>query len=275
MTEGVVILRYLRMLLLPWGFTVDPGIPFPPQWLGWLAWLAVLGLTLLAWRTLHRSQAGIWFLGGLVLLLPSSSIFPANDLAADYRMYLPMIGFAACIGILLERARPVYLAPAFLALMCFSFIRTTVWQTEGSLWADAVEKSPAKVRPRIQLARTVEPARALDILEQAQRIAPVDPQIPSEEGRAYLSLGKPEQALVRFGRALALAPGSAEALNNRGAALAALNQKDAAKQDFERALGIDPCQFNARLNLRRLGISGAWPAQCKFTAEQTAALEGK
>ena len=48
LTEGEVILRYLRMLLLPWGFTVDPDISVPPFWLGALAWIAVLGLAWLA-----------------------------------------------------------------------------------------------------------------------------------------------------------------------------------------------------------------------------------
>jgi tetratricopeptide (TPR) repeat protein len=262
------------MLVLPWGFTVDPDIPVPPLWLGALAWIAVLGLAWLAWRLRNRSRAGVWFIGGLVLLLPSSSIFPANDLAADYRMYLPMIGFAASIGVLLERARPVYLAAAMFALVFFSFVRTAAWQTEESLWADAVQKSPAKVRPRIQLARAVEPNRALEILEQAQRMAPDDPQIPSEEGRVYLSLGNPGQALVEFGRTLALTPRSADAFNNRGAALLGLNQRDAAMQDFERALALDPCQFNARLNLRHLGVFVPTPARCKLTAEQKSALEG-
>jgi tetratricopeptide (TPR) repeat protein len=275
LTEGLVILRYFRMLVLPWGFTVDADFPVRPVWLGVLAWLAVLGLAWLAWRARNRSQAGIWFLGGLALLLPSSSIFPANDLSADYRMYLPMIGFAACIGVLLERLRPLYLAPVLLALVCLSFLRTAVWQTEESLWADAVEKAPAKVRPRIQLARAVDPARALEILEQAQRIAPNDPEIPSEEGRVYLSQGNPAQALVAFGRTLALTPRSADALNNRGAALLALNQRDAATEDFKRALDLDPCQFNARLNLRHLGISvPVSSSACKFTSEQREALEG-
>ena len=261
LTQGGVILRYLRMLLVPWGFTVDPDIPIASLWIGILAWLAVLGLAVLAWRSVRRSRAGIWFLGGLILLLPSSSIFPANDLAADYRMYLPMIGFAASIGLLLERVRPLYLAPALLLLIGLSFLRTLTWQHEESLWADAVEKAPAKVRPRIQLARAVEPRRAVEILEQTQRLAPEDPQIPAEEGRIYLGLGRPARALVEFGRALALAPGSAEALNNRGAALLALGQRDVAVQDFNRALAIDPCQFNARLNLRRLGISSAPPGR--------------
>jgi tetratricopeptide (TPR) repeat protein len=272
--EGEAILRYFRMLLFPWGFTVDADFPIRAPWLGVLAWITVIGLALLAWRTLDRSRAGIWFLGGLVLLLPSSSIFPANDLAADYRMYLPMLGFAACLGVLLERVRLVYLAPVFLVLIYLSFVRTEAWKTEQSLWADAVEKAPSKVRPRIQLARAVEPARALDILEQAQRMAPDDPRIPAEEGRIYLDLGKPAQALVAFGRTLALTPRSAEALNNRGAALLALNQKDVAIQDFQRALAVDPCQFNALSNLRRLGVAAPVPGRCKFTTRQKEGLEG-
>ncbi len=271
--EGEAILRYFRMLLLPWGFTVDADFPIRAPWLGVLAWLTVLGLALLAWRSFDRSRAGIWFLGGLLLLLPSSSIFPANDLAADYRMYLPMLGFAVCLGVLLERVRLVYLVPVFLVLIYLSFVRTETWKTEESLWADAVEKAPSKVRPRIQLARAVDPARALAILEQAKQIAPNDPQIPSEEGRIYLSQGRPAQALVEFGRTLALTPRSADALNNRGAALLALNQRDVAIQDFERALAIDPCQFNALSNLRRLGVAAPVPGQCKFPAGQKEALE--
>ncbi|HLK19576.1 MAG TPA: tetratricopeptide repeat protein [Bryobacteraceae bacterium] len=272
MAEGLAILRYFRMLLLPWGFTVDADFPIRAPWLGALAWLTVLGLALLAWRTRHRSRSGIWFLGGLLLLLPSSSIFPANDLAADYRMYLPMLGFAICLGIILERVKLIYLAPVFVILIFLSFVRTETWKTEESLWADAVEKAPSKIRPRIQLARAVEPARALDILEQAKQIAPDDPQIPSEEGRIYLSEGKPAQALVEFGRTLALTPRSADALNNRGAALLALNQKDVAIQDFERALALDPCQFNALSNLQRLGVAISTPSGCKFTKAQKDAL---
>jgi len=273
--QGLVILRYLRMMLLPWGFTVDPDIPIPPAWIGAIAWLVVLSLVGLAALRFSRARAGFWFLTGLILLLPSSSIFPATDLAADRRMYLPMLGFAACAGLLLERVRPGFLVPVLLLLTGLSFERTATWLTEEQLWTDAVEKAPRKVRPKIQLARAVESGRAIRILEEARHIAPEDPQIASEEGRIYLSEGRPAEALQHFGRALALAPSSADALNNRGAALAALDQKDAARQDFERALAIDPCQFHARLNLQHLGISKPMPAGCRFNAEQSRALEGK
>ena len=80
------------------------------------------------------------------------------------------------------------------------------------------------------------------------------PRFQPKKAETILRLGKPAQALVAFGRALALSPRSADAFNNRGAALLALDQRQAAREDFERALAIDPCQFDARLNLLRLGI---------------------
>jgi hypothetical protein len=273
--QGVVILRYLRMLVLPWGFTVDPGISIPPDWLAALAWLGIAALAALAAFRFTETRVGFWFIAGLVLLLTSSSIFPATDLAADRRMYLPMIAFAACAGLLLRSVRPVFLAPVFLLLCGLSFVRTATWRTEESLWTDAVEKAPGKLRPTIQLARAVDPQRGIEILERAKRMAPDEPRIPSEEGRIYLAMGSTGDALTQFGRALALAPRNPDALNNRGAALLALDQKDAARQDFERALAIDPCEFTARLNLLHLGVSKPLPANCKFSPEQMGALQDR
>ncbi len=274
-TQGGVILRYLRMLIVPLGFTVDADIHAPAIWVAVLAWVVVILLAGMAAIQFRRARAGFWFLAGLVLLLPSSSIFPATDLAADRRMYLPMIGFATCAALLLEHVRPLFLAPILILLMGLSFARTGTWRTEESLWTDAVAKAPAKIRPRIQLARAVEPSRALAMLERARQMAPDDPRIPAEEGRIYMTLGRPDQALPEFGRALALSPHSVEAMNNRGVALLALNQKEAARADFERALAMDPCQFDARLNLSRLGISESPPPrQCRYSAAESAALRG-
>jgi protein O-mannosyl-transferase len=272
LAQGTMILRYLRMLILPWGFSIDPGIAVPPAWLAVIAWLGIAALMAVAAFRFKKAAAGFWFIAGVVLLLPSSSIFPATDLAADRRMYLPMIAFAACAGLLLESVRPVFLAPIFLLLCGLSFARTSTWRTEESVWTDAVEKAPGKLRPTIQLARALDPQRGLEVLERARQISPNDSRIPSEEGRIYLALGKTTDALMQFGRALALEPHSADALNNRGAALLALDQKDAARQDFERALSTDPCEFNARLNLLHMGLSKPLPANCKFTPEQMEAL---
>ena len=145
-----------------------------------------------------------------------------------------------------------------------SFSRAFVFQTEESLWRATVAGSPAKVRPRIQLARAVAPSEAIAVLAGL----PDEARVASERGRAYLELGRPAEALREFGLALAAEPGDARALANRGTALAAMGQIPAARQDFVRALALDPCLYSALLNLRQLGLPLPVLGPCRFTAEQ-------
>jgi len=274
LTQGTVILRYLRMLALPWGFTVDPDIAPAGLPLGLLAWAVLLGLATLAIVRFRTTKPAFWFLGGLILLAPTSSVFPAADLAADRRLYLPLIAWAPCAALLLNKVRPALLVALVVVLAGLSLERTLTWRTEESLWADAVAKAPHKVRPRIQLARALNPVRALQLLQETETIAPSDPRVASEEGRVLMIMGQPERALVAFGRALALEPNSAAALNNRGTALQQMGQAAAAQQDFERALARDPCLFDARWNLRRLGVASLVPSQCHWSQEQRQSFEG-
>ncbi len=248
--QGLVILRYLRLLIVPWGFTVDAeiNVVFP-----WLAWLAVAMIVVVCLRWLKGP--GQWMLGGLILLLPSSSIFPADDLAADRRMYLPMIAFCAAFGVLAHRWNPRVLGGIGVLLLGLSFLRTQVWLSERALWQEAMERAPDKVRPRIQLARALDSASGLKVLDEAAQRFPEDFDIQTERGRLFLTAHDPADALAAFGRALALQPSSAMALNNRGVALAALGQVDAGRSDFERALQVDPCFTDAASNLRRLGFT--------------------
>ncbi len=267
-TQGLSILRYLRLLVVPWGFTVDADLPGSANW---IAWFGIIALCTLALRWFSRARAGFWFIGGMVLLLPSSSVLAAADLAADRRMYLPMIGFAAALGLLLVRLpRPV--VPVVCAFLCaLSFVRTETWKTEQSLWSDAVAKAPNKVRPKVQLARVSTPVDAISLLEQAKNIAPEDPQIASEMGRVYVEAGRPELALREFGRQLALTPNDPRALVNRAVALLLLGQTDVAKQDLQKALKAEPCLYEARLNAKRLGMPLP-DLNCKFPDEMEQAL---
>ncbi|MEO8028543.1 MAG: hypothetical protein ABI823_18825 [Bryobacteraceae bacterium] len=264
--QGVVILRYLRMLVLPYGFTPDPEITTPGAWVSIVAWLAVGCAAAIALRWSAKARAGFWFLGGLILLAPSSSIFPAADLAADRRMYLPLVAFAACAALWLSQADQRIALALIASLGLISIRQSMIWRTEESLWTEAVRLAPSKIRPRIQLARALPWHRAIVVLEEAKRIAPEDPELASEEGRVHLSAARPELALQAFGRALAMRPGDAKAFNNRGAALLALGQNDAAQSDFEAALRRDPCLLDARRNLRTIGFDDRtkypWPASC-------------
>ena len=189
-------------------------------------------------------------MAGLVLLVPSSSVFPAADLAADRRMYLPLLAFGAAAAVLLERIPGRFLVCA--GLLGISVFRTQVWRSDEALWREAVAQAPRKVRPRIQLARAVAPPEALHLLDEARKLAPGDPAIAAETGKTLLSAGNAAAALSEFGRALALDPRDANNYNNRGVALAALGQNEAARLDFQRALRISPGLSSAAENLRKM-----------------------
>ena len=250
--QGIVILRYLGLIAFPWFFSIDAEIP-RPEWV-WraLAWAILAGLIAVASMRLHEVRASFWILAGMILLIPSSSIFPAADLAADRRMYLPMLAFAPAIALLAaDRMRWVWVAVSILALV--SIQRTYVWASDERLWREAVELAPVKVRPRIQLSRALDPRDALPVLLEAERLAPQDPDIASELARVYVELHRNGEALAEAGRALALAPGDPHGLNNRGAVLLAMNQTAAARRDFLEALRREPCLKEARENLERSG----------------------
>jgi hypothetical protein len=246
LAQGPAILRYLQLLVLPYGFTVDPDMRVA-VWIAAAAWVVLVAAAVLAWR---RAP---WALAGLILLLPSSSIFPAADLAADRRVYLPMVAFAAAAGLLLARVRSMAIIGAVAGvLVLLSIQRSMVWISEQSLWTEAVERAPKKVRPKIQLARALPAGKALELLGKGRAENPTDPAIAAEAGRILLTEGQPYAALEEFGRALALSPSDARYVNNRGAALMALGQYDAARGDFERALRMDPNLADAKENLAKL-----------------------
>jgi tetratricopeptide (TPR) repeat protein len=252
LAEGTVLWRYLRLFVFPYGFTVDAEIPVPPAWLGLGAWVALAAALAASWR--WRRDLAIWFAVAAFLLLPSSSIFPAADLAPDRRMYLAMMPLAATAALALTRFRTRVIAPLVIAaLVIVSIGRTQVWASDEALWREAVERAPDKVRPRIQLSRSVGSEEALALLAEAHRIAPDDPAVAAETGRVLLAASRPAEALAEFGRALALDPRDPNNYNNRGVALRALGQSEAARGDFKRALELDPGLAAARENLRKSG----------------------
>src|SRR5882724_2303225 len=100
--QGQVILRYLQLAIVPFGFTVDREVSTATA-LSITAWIVLAAIVIVTWRKVP--PIATWLVGGLLLLLPSSSLFPAADLAADRRMYLAMFAFAAAIGLALDRIR--------------------------------------------------------------------------------------------------------------------------------------------------------------------------
>ncbi|MBV6430088.1 MAG: hypothetical protein IANPNBLG_00191 [Bryobacteraceae bacterium] len=269
LAQGIALWRYLRLLVIPYGFTIESPLQ-PSLFAGLCGWLALAALALFALRRFARE--GFWALSALVLIAPSSTIFPAADLAADRRLYLPMLALAALAALLLQ-SRPTWLPLSILALFSLVTLRqVSLWRDSAALWREAVHFNPLRIRPRIQLARQLPPPAALKVLQEALALAPDDPAIFSELGKVYLQSGSRQDALAAFGQALALDPNDPAAVNNRGVALLRLGQRHAAEADFRRALQMNPCLFDALVNLRALGFTASPPPDCRYTPQQRGAL---
>lgn len=81
---------------------------------------------------------------------------------------------------------------------------------------------------------------ALEVLNEALRIAPGDAFVINSIGVCYSKLAKPQNALAAFDDALALNPNFPHAHNGRGLALQSLGDKEGAKLAQLRAAELDP-----------------------------------
>ncbi len=299
LTQARSLWEYLRLLAVPVGLNFDPDFRLSTGFdaATLLAWVALAAAVAAAIFYLRKQPHLYWFLGGLLLLVPTSSFVPLADLVADRRMYLPLVSFSLFLGFVFDRALQRApgarsLAPFALALVLtgVSFGRSQVWHGEESLWRDTTTKSPGKARPKLQLARALgeqgrpetTPER-LALLQQARTIDPDDPDIALELGVFQLQGGSPAEALAEFDRAAAAEPGDAQIQANRGAALYLLGRLPEAEAAFQQALEKDACNFDARNNLillyRSQGDTEAVrrtaqvPGDCRWSPERKRMME--
>ena len=295
LTQFRAVWLYLRLVVAPYGqnfdrdWTPSQGFDLATT----LAWVALSAVVVTGFWFVKRKPEIYWWLGGLLLLLPTSSLMPLADLSAERRMMLPLFSLSLGFGFLLRRlplkpAAGVLLA-ASIAMSAMTWRRTQVWLSAESLWADAVAKSPDKVRPKLQLARALESKGAASeadrvrLLETAHGLDPDNPAPIAELGVFHLRRNEPAQALAAFQLALELDPNDPQIRANIGSSQWLLGRRAAAIETFRAALKVDPCNFDARNNLvlamrvlgsaeefRRLAVT---PPDCRFSAAQRAALE--
>ena len=289
------ILLYI-FLLLGYGQSFDHDLKLAgaSDLLSWLCWLVLAGIVVALLRLLRRTPHAFWPLGALVLLLPSSSIVPLADLAAERRMFIPMISLAAGLGALLawaiRRRQVLGMAVLAAALSLATSLRIAVWRSGEALWRDALEKSPQSVRAKLQLSRALAEqgvgavAERRRLIEEALALRPGDPDTLTELGIFRLQQGEAAGAVEAFEAALDASPvQDPQMLANLAAALYNAGQRSAAERSLENALNANPCNFDARNNLlliRRAqgrqseaAVLAEAPEGCRFSGPQQEALE--
>jgi Flp pilus assembly protein TadD len=246
LTQGRVLVTYLRLLFWPsgqnvdWDFPVARGLGDPAvlgSWFVLLVMVAGAGILFLRCR-LRADGVGakgrlaafgvIWF---FLLLAPTSSVVPLADVLMEHRIYLASWGvfLAAVIAAdsLIERlpllGRPVFLvaAVACAALATTTYLRVGLWQSKLALWSDCVAKSPYKARARLGLANGYREAgdvqRAVEEFHTALNLATRDPlwirlEIRGKLATSLLLLGRTAEALAEVRAGLAEQPTDATLL---------------------------------------------------------------
>jgi Tfp pilus assembly protein PilF len=295
-----VIWAYLRMFLLPYGQNMDYDVPVSRGILDHGAIFGLLGLlavSVLAWiyrRRFPLASYG-WFTF-LILMAPTSSFVPIRDLEVEHRLYLPFIGLLfITVEFLRRRKTPGSTLIAVLGLVVLaeaglSYQRNQLYASAIGIWKDTAEKSPAKVRPRFQLAYAYYQAqRCSEAVEQYDKAAQL--QKPKYDllldwALAYDCAGKPDQAIAKLKQAAAttknahvysqigmeygkqgnypeaidalaiaekLDPKFAMTYVYRGNIFEVQGNREGAAAEYQRALAADPYNQPARDGLTRLG----------------------
>jgi len=175
--QPLVIGEYLRRAIVPAPLCLDwyripiesPALLVPG--IGAIA----LAVGVAAWGVTHARGLALVILLFLVLLAPTSSVLPVNDLMVEHRMYLPLAvlctGTAAVGHALLARycpaGRRMVVGGAIVGIVAALLAATTwarchAYQSRLVMWADVVMKSPRNPRGWQTLAVELWQAGALD-----------------------------------------------------------------------------------------------------------------
>ena len=161
-----VFWEYLRLAAAPRELSVEhylapPGIfGGPPISMGLMAFilLAIATLVLLV----KRSPLGFGLFLFLVTLNAMGPLLPADLAVSERALYLPLAGAVLVAPWLIEQVLAfrslrkvigVAAAVLILAAATGTFYRNATWHSAEALWTDAKSKSPAALRPTLELGK--------------------------------------------------------------------------------------------------------------------------
>jgi tetratricopeptide (TPR) repeat protein len=219
-TQFRSVCAYFRFYLLPIGQSVDHDFPVSHTILeqGAIGYLIVLlGLAALAWK--YRREfplASYGYFGALLLLAPTSSVVPIQDVMVEHRVYLPFVCLLLITVDFLRRWKigigPMTAALSAVLVLCafLTYQRNQLWGSPIALWQDAVNKAPAKLRPRSQLAYWQKEAgqctQAAEQYAAAATLEKEDSALLIDWGLALDCAGREDEALLTLQKAAQMDP---------------------------------------------------------------------
>jgi len=276
-SQPAAILQYLRLCVWPSRLCISYEWPVASTLWEILPAAIAVGLLLAAivWGLACRKAwgfPGAWF---FLILAPTSSILPLNQLANEHRMYLSLAGVAVLVvpgafalgdrwlprpqktgygSAALRWATPVAILLAVLAILTWqTALRNSLYQSSVALWQDTLDKRPnnpvAHNNLGFALGSTGRTAQALEHFTEALRLNPDLPDAHNNLGFAMYSSGKSAEAIEHFHHALRIKPDFSKAHYNLALALANLGRATEAIQHYKEVLRLHPDYAEAHSNL--------------------------
>jgi protein O-mannosyl-transferase len=214
-----IILWYLSRLMMPWGQSLDHGGVVRQEIFGRDAWLLLPLSGLLTavgwaiWSLPRRPTTAFMILAFLLLLAPTSSILPVQDVCVEHRMYLAAaIPIVAAVTLAASHVRPLIPAGILLAIVLAGITasRNTVYRSAVAIWQDAVAKNGGSSRSLsrlgAELSKLDRHAEAVAAGEAAVARNPINPVPYAALAAALINADRLEEAAVICRAGLATAP---------------------------------------------------------------------
>jgi len=276
LTEPSVLLRYVQLSFWPVGQCLDYSLPLTKH-LADAAPLGLIVIALLAFTIVALVKrrpigvAGAWF---FIVLAPTSSFIPIQDVIYEHRMYLPLASLAVlfvfgCHRLLYAdagaegatfRQRYAKLGVVVLVVaVCLGIAtgrRNRLYADALAMWQDVVAKRPDNARAHYALGLELQRAgRKPEAYREYERALELNPSLARPYNNlavARLEQGRPAEAIALFRRGIELKPDFPEALANLGLALMELGRWDEAENALRRALQYQPNSGQAYYGLGRV-----------------------
>ena len=233
LTQMEVIPKYIQLVFLPLGQRLDYDFPLVTSFkqgstpLYFSSLILILLLAVLSLKKFRLAAFGTIFF--FLALMPSSSIFPIDDLIFEHRVYLPLLGF---VFVFLEavirfasikkekllKAGRLFLLSWFLIFSFLTLKRNFLWSDKLRFWRDNYFKEPEKARViknyGVQLVRAGRLTEGLELINQAVAKEPDHPEYHLALAKIYQTHKEYDKAEAEYREVLKRCIRSNEKVSN-------------------------------------------------------------
>lgn len=271
LTQMKIMLMYLKLAFWPWPLLIHYEMPYLTSFTE--AWMYVVPVLLLGistlvllWRNDPIGYLGTWI---FAILSPTSLVPIVTEMAAERRMYLPLVALVVLLVVVgyrlaakllsySDRGRQTFLSlnmplaivtgPVLLLAIVFALVsakRLTAYDSELNLWREVLVFQPENARAHgsvgaLLLAKPDQQPNAIEELQIALQLKPDYLEALNNLGVAFTHAGRLPEAFDAFHKALALKPDYLDALNNLGMAFMRSGNFPEAVEQLQTAVRVRP-----------------------------------